>query len=94
VTESRENEVKIRLSDDELARLNEIRPRGVSRAAYVRSLLREPSGQVEVASRTEVLAIMSSLARDGRVSAAIALERALRESEEGADPLDELLRRT
>ena len=38
----REHQLKITLSDDELALLDEQRPRGVSRPAYVRSLLREP----------------------------------------------------
>jgi hypothetical protein len=89
VTEARENEVKLRLSDGELARLDELRPSGASRAAYVRSILREPTSQAEVASRSEALAILTALARDGRVSAAIALERALREATT-ADTDDEL----
>lgn len=92
MTDPRQNEVKIRLSDDEIARLDELRPRGMSRAAYVRSFLREPADEKEVATRGEALAILTALARDGRVSAAIALERALRESEEIDDPLDEILR--
>lgn len=37
MTESRENEVKVRLTDDELPRLDGLRPRSTSRAAYVRS---------------------------------------------------------
>lgn len=94
MTESRENEVKLRLSDPELARLDELRPRGSSRAAYLRSLLREPPTDHQVASREEALAILTSLARDGRVSAAIALERALREvaTNETDDELATILR--
>ena len=65
----------------------------MTRAAYVRSLLREPANEAEIASRDEALAILTALARDGRVSAAIALERALRESEDSTDPLDEILGR-
>lgn len=63
-----------------------------------RSLLREPQREAEVASREEALSILTSLARNGRVSAAIAPERALREGEDpiGADELtrfDEMARR-
>jgi hypothetical protein len=92
MSEVRKNDVMVRLSDAELARLDEIRPRGSSRAAFLRSLLREPARDAEVASRSEALAILTALARDGRVSAAIALERALRESEEENDPLDAILK--
>ena len=81
MTEARDNEVKVRLSDDELARLDELRPPGASRAGFVRSPLREPPKDGDVASRGEALAILTALARDGRVSAAIALERALREGD-------------
>jgi hypothetical protein len=94
VTDPRENEVKIRLNDDEIARLDEVKPRGMTRAAFVRSLLREPRGEAEVASRAEALAILTGLARDGRVSAAIALERALREADNPReeDELSKILR--
>ena len=76
MTETRENEIKLRLDDAELARLDELRG-AVPRAAYVRSLLRgDPQGP-DVASRVEALSILTGLARDGRVSAAIALVREL-----------------
>jgi hypothetical protein len=89
----RDHQVKVTLNVDELARLDELRPRGTSRAACLRSLLREPSREPEIASRDEALSILTSLARDGRVSAAIALERALREHDtDPSDPLDDLLR--
>ena len=91
MTEARENELKIRLTDDEIARLDELRPRGMTRAAFVRSLLRRPQREVEVASRAEALSILTGLARDGRVSAAIALERALREDDSLSED-DELAR--
>ena len=39
----RQHRIAIRLSDDELARLDELRPRGVARAVYLRQLLREPA---------------------------------------------------
>ena len=38
----RPHRVAVRLSDDELARLDELRPRGVPRAAFVRQLLHAP----------------------------------------------------
>jgi len=94
MSNARKNDLMVRLSDEELARLDEIRPPGLSRPAFVRSLLREPPAGDEVATRSEALQILTGLAREGRVSAAIALERALRESEEGeTDPLDAILGR-
>ena len=80
---NRTNEVRVRLNDDELAVLDEMRT-GVSRAAYLRSLIRKAPEIGDVADRTEALAILSRLARDGRTTAAIALERALRD---GAGPV-------
>jgi len=71
----REHQLKITLSDGELARLDELRPSGLSRPAFFRQLLREPPRDDEVATRTEALSILTRLARDGRVAAAIALER-------------------
>jgi hypothetical protein len=74
----REHSIKVTLNDSELARLDELHPPGTSRPAFLRSLLREPPRDDEVATREEALSILTSLARDGRVAAAIALERALR----------------
>ena len=76
MTETRENEIKLRLDDAELAPLDELRG-GVPRAAYVRSLLRGDPQDPDVASRAEALSILTGLARDRRVSAAIALVREL-----------------
>jgi hypothetical protein len=88
----REHEIKVRLSDDEVAVLDEMR-NGITRAAYVRSLIRKPPQTGDVADRTEALAILSSLAREGRTTAAIALARELRGEGLGADDeLDRLLR--
>jgi hypothetical protein len=64
------------MTGDELAKLDELRPPGTSRPAFLRSLLREPPRDDEVATRREALSILTSLARDGRVAAAIALEAA------------------
>jgi hypothetical protein len=38
----RRHEVMVRLNDDELARLDELRPSATARAVYLRNLLREP----------------------------------------------------
>ena len=89
---ARDHTIKLTLSDQEFARLDELRPSGVSRPAFLRSLLREPPSGDEVATRSEALGILTRLARDGRVAAAIALERALRNEGAGAeDALDEIL---
>jgi len=54
----------------------------------VRSLLREPKND-EVATREEA-SVLTRLARDGRVAATIALERALRREQPAGDALDEI----
>ena len=83
--------ITIRLTPQEVARLDEMRGAGVSRSAYVRELLRR-SGPVEgYASHDEALVILTRLARAGKVAAAIALERALR-AEGAAEPRGELWR--
>ena len=93
MSERRPHEIRLTLDDDELARLDEMRPAGQSRPSYLRQLLRQPPKDQDVASRGESLAILTGLARDGRVAAAIALERALRESEDTEpDDLEALLR--
>jgi len=84
----RNRAVMVRLTDAELARLDEFRPSGMSRPAFIRSLLREPprdGDHHDVASREEVLSILTGLARDGTVSAAIALERALRDHDDDTE---------
>jgi hypothetical protein len=75
---SRDTVVHVRLSASELARLDELRPSGTPRATFMRSLLHEPPNWDQVATRVEALTILSRLARDGRVTAAIALARELR----------------
>lgn len=89
--EKRRHEVMVRLNEDELARLDELRPAVTARAVYLRNLLREPAADRDVADHREALAILSEMARAGRVTAAIALERALRHEDHG-DFDDELAR--
>jgi hypothetical protein len=76
-----------------LAELDAMR-NGVSRAAFVRSLVRKPPEVKDVASYEEALAILTAMARDGKVTAAIALQRALHNAPQAPvkDELDELLR--
>lgn len=81
---ARSNKVLVSLSDQELLRLDEFRG-DTSRAVYLRQLLQGPPSRSEVASHSEALAILSKLSRDGKVSAAIALERALRGAEDASD---------
>jgi hypothetical protein len=89
---ARDHIVKVALNHQELARLDELRPPGTSRPAFLRSLLQEPPRDDDVATRTEALAILTAQARDGEVASAIALGRALRNEGAGdGDVLDEVL---
>jgi hypothetical protein len=79
---TRTHNVKVTLSDRELAQLDE--RRGITaRAVYPRRLLYEPPSPSEVASHEEALGLMSRQAREGSISAAVALERALRHEDHG-----------
>ena len=86
---TRRHEIMFRLNDEELERLDEKRPGGIARAVYLRNLLREPPTGNDVADRTEALAILSAMARAGKVSAAVALVRELG-PEDGPSLDDEL----
>jgi hypothetical protein len=88
----RANTIKVTLSDRELERLDEIRGT-TARAAHLRRLVYEPPGEAEIATRCEALGLLSRAARSGSVTAAIALERALRDEEEPTidDALDRIL---
>ncbi len=88
---SRQNEIRVRLTDDELTELDGQR-NGVPRAVYLRSLIHKAPEVVDVASREESLALLTSMARDDKVTGAIALERALRGEDLGTDG-DDLLTR-
>jgi hypothetical protein len=72
--------VTVKLSDDEYAVLEERCPVGVSKAEYMRSLLREaPAGASDPPTRERVLETLWEMARAGKAAAAVALERALRD---------------
>ena len=82
---NRNHYVKVSLTAQELARLDELRG-DEERAVHLRRLLHEPPDGSEVATHSEALAILTRLARDGKATPAIALERALR----GDQPASEL----
>jgi hypothetical protein len=86
----RDNKVLVSLDSRELLRLDELRGTE-SRAAYLRRLLHEPPSGNEVATHGEAMAILTRLARDGRTTAAIALERTLR-GDHPASELEDFLR--
>jgi hypothetical protein len=85
----RDNPVQVKLNDAELARLDELRGSS-SRPAFLRCLLRAPPDSREVATHEEALAILSAQARDGGATAAVALERALREDVRPESPDDQI----
>ena len=87
---ARKHHIKVSLSDQEAARLNELRG-GEERAVYLRRLLHEPPKGTEVATHGEAMAVLTRLARDGKVVAAVALEKALR-GEQPASELEDFLR--
>jgi hypothetical protein len=70
--------IHIGLSDHELARLDELKPDGTSRSAFIRQLVRDADPVEEVPTYEQVIALLWDLARAGKTAAAIALERALR----------------
>ncbi len=70
--------ITIRLSSEEVARLDEVRGDGVSRSAFVRELLRRSAPVDDQPSYPEALRLLARSARAGKVQAQVALERALR----------------
>lgn len=87
---ARTHHIKVSLSDQEAARLDELRG-DEERAVYLRRLLHEPPSGTEIATHGEAMAILSRLARDGKVVAAVALEKTLR-GDQPATELEEFLR--
>jgi hypothetical protein len=84
--------VKVSLSEQEAARLDELRG-DEDRAVFLRRLLYEPPDGSEVATYTESLGLLTRSARQGKVQAQVALERALRgvHADQGDDWLSKLL---
>jgi hypothetical protein len=70
--------ITIRLSSEEVSRLDEMRGAGVSRSAFVRELLRRSGPVDDQPSYPEALRLLARSARAGKVQAQVALERAVR----------------
>lgn len=85
--------VTIRLSSEEVSRLDEMRGAGVSRSAFVRELLRRSGPVDDQPSYPEALRLLARSARAGKVQAQVALEHAVRgaQSEDDGDWLARLL---
>jgi hypothetical protein len=79
----RDHALKVRLSTAEVARLDELRG-PTSRAEYLRRLLQGPPPEGGP-THQESIQILYGLAKDGRVGAAVAMERPLRASSEEPD---------
>ena len=88
----RTQEVKVRLNADEMARLDEQRPNGLTRAQWLRELAKGPARAAETPSREQVIAVLWRMTQDGKVQAAVALERALRDRDGADQPEGELAR--
>lgn len=73
-------EVHVRLSADDVEVLDEARG-SMTRSAFIRSLVRRSAAgeRSTGADRGEAIEILSEMARSGKVAAAVALERALRD---------------
>ena len=84
--------ISIRLSPQDVARVDEMRGEGTSRSAFVRELLRRSGPVDEEASYGEALRLLARSARAGKVPAQVALERALRASDGVSDADGELAR--
>jgi hypothetical protein len=83
--------VSVHLTEEEVARLDEIRSADVSRSAFMRALLRSAGPLDEAPTHAEAVRLLAESARGGKVNAQVALERALR-GEHGADTDSELAR--
>lgn len=90
---AREIHITLRLSGAEVAKLDEFRL-GLSRSAYLRQLLHDADADRArgIASHDEALSILSAQARDGKVAAAIALERATRNTQDVGAGVPEWMR--
>jgi hypothetical protein len=71
--------ISIRMSADEVAKLDELRGDGVSRSAFVRELLHRAGPLDGAPTHGESILLLARSARAGKVQAQVALERALRD---------------
>jgi hypothetical protein len=82
--------VSIRLTDHEIAKLDEMRGLGMSRSGYVRELLRRGGPVDEPPTHLEAMTLLAARARGGSTAAVIALERATRDHKD-RDTMDWIL---
>jgi hypothetical protein len=80
----RPQRLTVRFSADELAKLDCLRA-GLTRGAYLRSLLRDGQSVSPAPSHAEAIALLAEQARQGIAASAVAYERALRPAH--ADPV-------
>jgi hypothetical protein len=73
--------ISVRMSADEVARLDELRGADMSRSGFVRELLRLAGPLDEAPTYDEAVVLLARSARAGKVAAQVALERALRSDE-------------
>jgi hypothetical protein len=85
-------QISVRMSDGDLARLDELRPEGTGRPAFIRNLLRRATPTEDSPTYEEAVALLARSARAGKVTAQIALERALRADQGVHEPEGELAR--
>jgi Arc/MetJ-type ribon-helix-helix transcriptional regulator len=84
--------ISVRMSAEQVAKVDELRGGGVSRSAFVRELLRRSGPLDEEPSYGEALVMLARSARAGKVQAQVALERALRADRGAEEPDGELAR--
>jgi hypothetical protein len=84
--------VSVRMSADEVAKLDELRGVGMSRSGFVRELLRLAGPLDEAPTYDEAVLLLARSARGGKVAAQVALERALRGDQESPSEDSELER--
>jgi Arc/MetJ-type ribon-helix-helix transcriptional regulator len=85
--------VTFRLSDHELATIDELRPAKVSRSEFVRRLLRHAEPYSDELTHEESMRLLADSARAGSVPAQIALERALRATAKKEDEVGDAIER-
>jgi hypothetical protein len=84
--------VSVRMSADEVARLDELRGADMSRSGFVRELVRLAGPLDEAPTYDEAVVLLARSARAGKVAAQVALERALRSDQDEPSEDSELER--
>lgn len=69
--------MSFRLSDDDIAKMDELKPVNASRSDFLRMLIRQANPMSSAASADEAMELLSESARAGSVPARVALARLL-----------------